>query len=734
MKRCFYEKKYLTRMLTVLTVVGLSISGCTTGQENTAQAATLETQLTAVTDAVNAEKKYTDRDLAGTYDEATATKIVCSKTTATVEGKGAVVSNGTITISKAGVYVLSGTLQNGQVIVDAQKTDKVQIVLKGVQITCENNAPIYVKQSDKVFLTLAEGTTNTVTDGKDYALGAEETEPNAAIFSKSDLTINGTGELTVTANHNHGIFSKDDLVVASGTITVTALGDGLKGKDSVAIKDGTIAITAGGDGIQSSNATDTTKGWIAIDGGTFTINAEKDGVQAETELVIGAGVLGITTGEGSANVNVEAQPMGGKGGMGQRPEGMGEPPTPGEAPPEGMTKGERPTPPEGMETGQGTDTATSATPKGGDTATQPSTEGAVTDTAQTNTESQKALKAGTLIQITGGTFTIDAQDDALHSNGNVFIGDGTFTIATGDDAIHGDDMVVLEQGNIDITKSYEGVEGNTIAIKGGTLSVVAGDDGINGAGGMDASGFGGGMKDDAFGKTANTPTDATATNTTNTATTNTAATDTTATDTTATDTTTKETTTATTPSVTISGGTITVDAGGDGIDVNGNLFVSGGTVFVNGPTDSGNAALDYDGTAQITGGTVVAVGGNGMAQTFSDTSSQGSLMVSYQESQSAGTLVTLVDSNNKVLAAMTPTKAYQNVVIGAAGLEKGKTVTLYSCGTVSGTTLTGGTKIVTTTLSGAVTKISSDGTAITGGMQGGMRGGGQRKQPTQTAQ
>jgi hypothetical protein len=236
---------------------------------------------------------YSDRDLDGTWDAAAATAIVCSGDTAAVTGTGATASAGLITISEAGTYVLSGSF-TGQVLVTADSEDKVQIVLDGVTITSTDGPAINVQQADKVFLTLADGTQNAVSDSENYTLDADSDEPNACIYAKDDLTINGSGSLTVTGVYNHGIYCKDDLKVCGGTLTITAANAGLKGKDSVSVCAGTISITSGGDAIKSNNDSDTTLGWVAIDGGDITLSAGDDGIDAETAVTVNGGTLTVT--------------------------------------------------------------------------------------------------------------------------------------------------------------------------------------------------------------------------------------------------------------------------------------------------------------------------------------------------------------------------------------------------------------------------------------------------------
>ena len=206
------------------------------------------------------------------------------------------VTDSVLEITQEGVYELTGTL-NGQVHVNTD--GKVQIVLNNAEINNTSGSAIYVENAKKVFLTLADNSQNTVSDGSPYT----DTSLTAAIYSTDDLTINGTGSLTVTGNYQEGITSKDDLTIAGGNITVNAVSNGIKGKDSIAVYDATVQITAGGDGLKSSNDVDEGKGFIYIQNGDFTINAQQDGIQAETELIVTGGTFNITAGNGSANAS-----------------------------------------------------------------------------------------------------------------------------------------------------------------------------------------------------------------------------------------------------------------------------------------------------------------------------------------------------------------------------------------------------------------------------------------------
>lgn len=216
---------------------------------------------------------FTDREQSGTDKTSEAVKITLNKNTATVSGNGAEVDGSTITITEEGVYVVSGTLEDGQIIVDASDSDKVQIVLDGASINCETNAAIYVREADKVFITLAEDSENTLSSGTEYTQ-IDDNTVDGVIFSKSDLACNSTGSLTIEANYKHGIVSKDDLVITGGTYNITAADNGITAKDQLKILDGTFTIDAANSAVKAQNTDDTELGNIYIAGGTFTIKAE----------------------------------------------------------------------------------------------------------------------------------------------------------------------------------------------------------------------------------------------------------------------------------------------------------------------------------------------------------------------------------------------------------------------------------------------------------------------------
>ena len=239
-------------------------------------------------------------DLQASESSSDMSTILLEGQSISLEGSGATVNGSSVTITSAGTYSISGVLNNGQIVVDTADEENVFLVLNGVNLTYTTGAPIYVANAEKTIITLAEGTENIVTDGASYLFpDAETDETNAAVFSKDDLTINGSGSLTVYASYNNGITSKDDLLIAGGNITVNAANDGIKGRDSLTVLDGTITVNAGGDGLQANNDEDATEGIVVIDGGTLMITAGLDGIQAETMLAISGGKLAISSGGGS---------------------------------------------------------------------------------------------------------------------------------------------------------------------------------------------------------------------------------------------------------------------------------------------------------------------------------------------------------------------------------------------------------------------------------------------------
>ena len=253
------------------------------------------------------DTEFTDREKSGSYKVSEAVKITLNKTTATVSGSGAKADGSTITITEEGVYIVSGTLEDGQIIVDASDSDKVQIVLDGVNINCETNAAIYVREADKVFITLAENSSNTLGGGNEI----DDNTVDGVIFSKSDLVCNGTGSLTIEADYKHGIVSKDDLVITGGTYKITAADNGITAKDQLKILDGSFDIDAANSAVKAKNADNAELGNIYIAGGIFTIEAEQDGFHATGSIVVDDGTITVNSGDDGFHAELDTIIRGG---------------------------------------------------------------------------------------------------------------------------------------------------------------------------------------------------------------------------------------------------------------------------------------------------------------------------------------------------------------------------------------------------------------------------------------
>ena len=530
------------------------------------------------------EELFSDRDLRTEY-EADGT-ITLRGDTAVADAKNVAVDGGVITVTGEGVFEVTGTLNNGMLLVDAQ-SEKVQLVLKNAHITNETGAAIYVRRADKVFLTLVGE--NTLQNGGSFT-AIDDQNIDAVIYARDDLTLNGSGGLAVVAPAGHGISAKDELTVTGGSLTVDCAGHALDANDSIAIADGSFVLTAGKDGIHAENNEDAALGFVYVKKGSFVIDAQGDGISAGSAMQLEDGTYTITTGGGA--VNGQKQTSDGWGGFG----------------------GGRPGGPGG---------------RGG-------FEGQAAETTEDST-SIKGIKAGGELVISGGSFTIDSADDAVHSNGAVTVSGGSFAIATGDDGFHADEALIVNGGTFRISESYEGLEGKSVTVAGGDIRLVSSDDGLNAAGGNDGSGFGGRGGDMFGGRGAMGGG-------------------------------------ASDSFIIITGGTLYVQASGDGIDANGTLEITGGFTTVCGPTQGDTAVLDYDISATITGGTFIGTGSQMMAQTFSD-SQQGVIALRVGD-QSAGTNITLTDEGGNTLINYAPELNYEIVILSTPDMKKGEVYTV----------------------------------------------------------
>lgn len=598
----------ITKTTGVALLVSCLLAGCASGSaaapassaaasaaaSQSAVAGSVENTSSQLSTVMQQDDLFTDRDKEVGFVESDAIAITLSGDSIRCDNSSVTVEGSVATIHAAGTYLISGTLNNGQIIVDAGKEDKLHLVLDGAQITCATSAPLYVRQADKVVVTLQNGSDNRLTNTAEY-VAIDDNNIDAVLFSKEDITLNGDGALTISAAYGSGMVSKDDLTIMGGTYTITAAEHGLDGKDNVKISDGSFTIEAGKDGIHSENKDDTTLGFIYIRSGTYSIQAQGDGLDAATTLQIDGGNFTVRSGSGST--------------------------------------------------------------------------GTVSEDI-----SSKGLKSGGDLLVLGGTFDLDCTDDGVHSNGNVRIDAGIFTILSGDDGMHADSNVTINDGTIKIDKSYEGIEGQSLDLNGGDIALVSSDDGLNAAGGKDASALGERPGRGAFNADSNAY-------------------------------------------IHITGGKLSIVAEGDGIDSNGSLLVSGGETYVSGPSGGGNSSLDYDGSGTITGGVFVAAGANSMAQGFGSDSTQGTILYGLTAAQTGG--ISLTDSTGKALVTWTPQTQYGLVIISTPELAQGQTYTLTTAGTSQ--------QVQMDTLhfsSGASGGMGGGRGGMGGGKGGGMRPGG----------
>lgn len=654
-----YRRKRLCALLGSAVILSMTVTACS-GTAADSTDTTESQQAVSTGDTLSYDDMFTDRDLDVGYEESDSVKISLSDDSTTVSSgssdnsstddtvDGVTVDGNVITITSGGTYIISGTLTEGQLVVDADD-EKVQLVLDNADITCATSAAIYVKSAGKTFITLAEGSENILMNTAEFE-AIDDNNIDAVIFSKDDLALNGSGTLTINSENGHGIVSKDDLKITGGTYNITAASHALSGKDSVRIAAGTFNLVSGKDGIHSENADDSSKGYVYIAGGEFTIDSTGDGIDASNIVQIDGGTFDITAGGGVENSTKthEDNMMGGPGG-GKGPQ-MGEAPS-GEVP-DGNARSEKPSgeaphgdPGNNSSENSGSDNSSSdreTPPEKPDSNTNQAagTEQSESDTSDSDSASTKGIKADGRLYINGGTFTINSADDSVHSNSAVTINDGTYTLTTGDDGVHSGEAVEINGGTITISESYEGLEGLTVTINDGDIDITSSDDGINAAGGTEEMGFGR-MGNDS---TEDTSTDE--------------------------------------MWMEINGGYIHVLAGGDGIDSNGDITVNGGEVYIDGPSDNGNSAIDYGdrSACYVNGGTVVAIGSSGMAEDISDDSDQQVMLVKLDSQKEAGEVI-LTDSDGNEIITYTALKVYDCVIISTKDLEAGQTYTLTTSGT-----------------------------------------------------
>ena len=638
----------------------------TTSTVAATEASTTET-ITLTAGALTAE--YKTKDLDTDYDSS-ATRIECGSSV-NISGSGASESDGVITISAAGTYVLSGSYK-GQLVIEATKDDYVHLIFNGFEIESSSGPAVYATECDKLTITLADGTVNTITDSENYTFAEddEDQEPDAALFSEDDMSINGNGTLNVTGNYADAIKCKKDLKLISGTYNITAVSEGIKGRNSVTVKDGTYNITSGDTAIKVTRDDDAEKGYVIIDGGEITINAGNDGIHAETHLTINGGDIDIqNASEGiegqmidvtGGNINViasddafNASRIGGssnKGGMGGFGGGMrqqGETGTTGDASQK-----------QGQKNGS-TDASTD---------TQMQQRGQKNGSADASTDTQ--IQQGGM---RGGRGGMNGDMNGMPPMGDMNGGTGGDMNGMPPMGGMNGDMGGMRGGHGGMRGDMNGMPGDM----GGQRPDMNGEstdgtaDNRTMRGGMGGGMNGGGMSRDDGQVYLN-----------------------------------------------ISGGTITAVGGADCLDSNGSISLTGGTIYASSPRNGitgPDAVLDADGA--VTLGEGVTFIGTGTGSSMSLTNEQNSLYIYEDSQQSAGTNITLKDSSGSVIASYTPSCSFTGIAITAPEIKTGETYTLTVGGNETSVTVSD--------------KETTIGTASAGGMGGGF-GGGMRDGKTYT--
>lgn len=442
------QKIALTALMALLTC---GLSGCG-GSSETESTGTDET----VSSVSRADSEQTTAPAAVTLpDNAETSAVEFSGKSVSVSGDGAEAVDGTVTITKGGIYTFTGETADGRIIVNAPD-EEVTILLDNAGISCSGGSPIYIYKSKLTTIYLAEGTANTLTDGSEYTYSdsyssAADEEPNACLYSKSDLVIAGSGSLVVNANHNNGITSKDTLTIEECSVTVTAVNNGINGKDFCVIKNADINVTSGADAIRSTNDSDTALGYIEISDCSLDLNAGEDGIQAQTTLSVSGGTCKVVSGGGSG----------------------------GSVSDDTSAKGLK--------------SASGITLSGG---------------SYTLDCFDDAIHSNGSVLISGGTFEISTGDDGIHADENTAVTDGTINIIKSYEGIEGK-TVEISGGSINVTASDDGINaaggadqsgfgkrgdsfsGNSdsyISISGGVITVDASGDGVDSNGSLTVSG------------------------------------------------------------------------------------------------------------------------------------------------------------------------------------------------------------------------------------------------------
>jgi len=484
-----------------------------------------------------------------TWDEQSLIYITLNGNSITASSPLVNISGSTATIKGKGNYKISGTLNNGRIIVDAKDEDLVRLILNNASIHYPSGPALFIDDAKKVVIALPEGTKNVLTDGQSYA--DPDDDPNAALFSKTNLTIFGSGELSVTGNYKDGITGKDGLLLKSGNYVVKAVDDAVRGKDYLIARDGNYNLESGGDAMKSDDESGTGTGEVVIFDGTYLIRSGGDGISAKNRAIIDGGRFDIVCGGGYE--------------------------------------------------------------------------------ADTNSVSQKGIKADELVRLKADSLTIDATDHAIDSDNSIEIISGSYTIYTARAGFHSNNSTIVIDGDINIIRSMEGFESHNIIMNGGSMHIISIDDGFSATAGYDVD-----VDDQSL--------------------------------------------------IRINDGLLVVDCiRGDGIDSNGSIELNGGKVVIHGPLEAPEVAVDHNNTFKIAGGFIAASGTNSELMEYPDsTSTQNSIVAIFSNSYPEETIFNITDDAGTSVVSFKPSGDYQSVIFSSAALVTGKSYYLNIGGTSDG--------------------------------------------------
>ena len=543
--------KKITVIFMALILSTVTLTACSDNSSTTVNTtSTVSSQVSQDNSSTTSENSnFSDGDYKDMTSETANATITLSGNEGTISDTTRGSSGSEVTITSKGIYKVTGSSENVTIkINDSNQSGNIYLILDNVSMTNTSNACIYVEACDKLiiqctgnsFLTYSNSDSSSKTDG--------------AIYSKDDITINGSGSLDINSSL-HGIVCKEDIKITGATLNINSDNIGIQAEDSLRIDGGTTAIQSDHDGIQLENDDNTS--YFYMSNGSLTVNAGYDGISVKAadsgtafkgSVKIKGGTVNITAGGGS-------------------------------------------------------------------------------DNSKNSNTSQKGIKCDGEIDIENSSVTVSSADDAIHGKDNITVNSGTVNLSTSDDGITAIGIVTINDGDVTVSKSYEGIEGGSVVIKGGNISVTSSDDGINTSGGSDTTA----NDDTLWDEDSN-------------------------------------------GNINISGGNIYINSSGDGLDSNGSIYVTGGTTIIEGSTADNNGAIDKgDGAnyvASITGGTVLALGTSDMAVNF-DSGSQCSALVDI--SGSKDTVISVDDGSGFTFTA---TKNFTCAVYSSPNMTQGNSYTL----------------------------------------------------------